>query len=300
MADRPTRDVDSADLPWVAGVTHRFVDVPGVVDPVRLHVAEAGEGDAVLMLHGWPEHWYCWRHVVPELSQRYRLLMADLRGFGWSDAPGYGYDPLTFVEDAIALLDRLGLDRVRLVGHDWGGFTAFLLGVTYPERVERIVVFNAPPLWARLTPKVIGSMWRAWYVLTIASPVRATDPYPSSVHPVVRSTRRAPAVFTPEEGNVYARRLQDPARARASCLLYRNYVRTARDVFIHRRYDGRQLTIPTLLIFGTDDFIVPRSYISGFEHHAPTLEADFVAGCGHFLPEERPDLAVSRLREFLA
>jgi pimeloyl-ACP methyl ester carboxylesterase len=94
MADEPTTDIDTADLPRVVGVTHRFVDIPGLDGPVRLHVAEAGEGDALLMLHGWPQHWYCRRHMVPDLARDYRLIMPDLRGFGWSGAPGYGYDPL--------------------------------------------------------------------------------------------------------------------------------------------------------------------------------------------------------------
>ena len=300
MADEETTDIDAADLPWVDRVTHRFVDIPGSHGPVRLHVAEAGDGDAVLMLHGWPQHWYCWRHVVPDLSRDYRLIMPDLRGFGWSDAPGYGYDPWTFVADAIALLDRLGLERVRLVGHDWGGFTAFLLGIAFPERVERIVVFNAPPLWARLTPQVIASMWRTWYVLAVASPIGPrTLTHHAFVPWFVRLGGRR-HLFSEDEAQIYARRLLQPARARASCLLYRNYMRTARDVFVRRRYDSDQLTVPSRLIFGTDDFIVPRSYIAWFERHAPGLEVEFVAGCGHFLPEERPDLAIGRLREFLA
>jgi pimeloyl-ACP methyl ester carboxylesterase len=293
-------DIDIADMPRVAGVRHRYIEVPGVGVPVRLHVAEAGEGDVVLMLHGWPQHWYCWRHVVPELSTRYRLLMPDLRGFGWSEAPEVGYDPMTFATDAIALLDRLRLERVHVVGHDWGGFTAFLLGVTHPERVERVVVFNAPPLWARLTPRVIASLWRAWYVLTIASPVGPRILSHEAFVPWFVGLGGRKQLFTTDEARIYARRLIEPARARASCLLYRNYLRMARDIFLNRRFDRQQLTVPSRLVFGADDFIVPTSYIAGFERNAPQLHVEFVAGCGHFLPEERPDLAVSRLREFLA
>lgn len=293
-------DIASADVPRVTGVRHQFVDIAGLDDPIRLHVAEAGEGEAVLMLHGWPEHWYCWRHVVPDLSEQYRLVMPDHRGFGWSDAPGYGYDPLTFAADAVALLDRLGLERVRLVGHDWGGFTAFLLGVACPERVERIVVFSAPPLWARLTPKVIGSMWRAWYVLAIASPIGPRLLANQAFVPWFLRLGGGKHVFNSDDAQIYARRLLDPARARASCLLYRSYLRIAREVFIRRRFDGDRLTVPSHLVFGTEDVIVPRSYVAGFEQYAPRLEVEFVDGCGHYLPEERPDLAVRQIREFLA
>ena len=289
---------DDADLPSVPGVAHRFVEVAGAEGTVAIHVAEAGAGDPVLMLHGWPGHWYCWRHLVPELSGSYRLLMPDLRGFGWSDAPGHGYDPRTFAADALALLDALELDRVRLVGHDWGGFTAFLLGVEHPERFTRIVVFNAPPLWAPLSWGVIASLWRTWYVAAIASPLGPR---------LVASPRFLPwfvglggrrHVFSVEDAEIYADRLRQPARARASCLLYRSYLRTAHDVFIRRRYNHDDLAVPTRLVFGADDFYVPSAYVSGFEQHAPNMDVEFVTGCGHFLPEERPDLAAARLQDF--
>jgi pimeloyl-ACP methyl ester carboxylesterase len=287
---------EGEDLPSVPGVTHRFIDVGEAEGRVTLHLAEAGTGDAVLLLHGWPEHWYCWRDIVPDLSGQYRLLMPDLRGFGWSEAPGYGYDPLTYSSDALALLDALGLERVRLVGHDWGGFTAFLLGVTHPERFTRIVVFNAPPLWAALTPGVVASLWRTWYVIAIASPFGpriAADP---RFVPWFVGLGRRRHVFSADDAQIYASRLREASRARASCLLYRSYLRIARDIFLRRRYDGEHLSVPTRLVFGADDFYLPRSYIRGFERNAPTLEVEFVPGCGHFLPEERPDLAAARLR----
>ena len=98
-------------LPPVPSVHHRLVDVPSAGGPLRIHLAEAGAGEPVLLLHGWPQHWFSWRHVVAGLGGRYRLLMPDLRGFGWSQAPGTGYEPHSFAVDAAALLDALGLDR---------------------------------------------------------------------------------------------------------------------------------------------------------------------------------------------
>jgi pimeloyl-ACP methyl ester carboxylesterase len=286
-------------LPSAPSVHHRLVDVASAVGPVRIHLAEAGTGEPVLLLHGWPQHWFMWRHVVAGLGGRYRLLMPDLRGFGWSQAPGTGYEPHSFAADARALLDALGLEGVRLVGHDWGGFTAFLLGVAHPERFKRIVVFNAPPLWVPLSPRVIASLWRTWYVTMVACPlgpaIVASDWF---VPWFIRLGRRA-AVFDDTEADIYARRLGDPARAWASAVLYRSYLRAAGDVFIRRRYRHERLTVPTLLVFGAEDFYVPRSYITGWQSHAPHMRAEFVPGCGHFLPEERPELPSSYLREFL-
>ena len=93
--------------------------------------------------------------------------------------------------------------------------------------------------------------------------------------------------------------LSDPARARASALLYRSYLRAASDIFIRRRYRHDRLTVPALLVFGTEDFYVPRSYITGWQSHAPGMRVKLVPGCGHFLPNERPGLASACLREFL-
>jgi pimeloyl-ACP methyl ester carboxylesterase len=107
----------SRDLPHVDGVEHRFLELPGL----RVHVAEAGEGEPLVMLHGWPQHWYEWRHLIPSLAKRYRVICPDLRGLGWTDAPPSGYEKEELASDVLALLELLGLDRVKLVGHDWGG-----------------------------------------------------------------------------------------------------------------------------------------------------------------------------------
>jgi pimeloyl-ACP methyl ester carboxylesterase len=250
---------DDAGTPSLPGVSHRFVDVAVAGGTLTLHVAEAGVGEPVLMLHGWPGHWYSWRHVVPQLSESYRLLMPDLRGFGWSDAPGSGYDPRTFAADTLALLDALELDRVRLVGHDWGGFTAFLLGLQHPERFSRIVVFNAPHPWAPFSRDVIASLWRTWYVLALASPLGPTLVTSPSFLPWFIGLGGRRHLFSANDAEIFTARLRHPARARASCLLYRSYLRTARDIFIHRRYDHDYLTVPTRLVFGTEDFYVPSA-----------------------------------------
>lgn len=115
-------------MPHLDGVHHRDVAVNGF----RMHVAEAGEGPPVLLVHGWPQHWYAWRKVIPLLSADRRVLCPDLRGFGWSEAPPGRYDKQALADDLAALLDALELERVDLVAHDWGawaGFVARLGGV---------------------------------------------------------------------------------------------------------------------------------------------------------------------------
>src|SRR5918999_5304513 len=127
-------------MPQLEGVEHRFIDVDGL----RMHVAEAGEGEPVLMLHGWPQHWWEWRAVIPRLADRYRLICPDLRGHGWTDAPREGYEKERLATDVLGLLDALELERVRLVGHDWGGWVGFLLCFRAPQRIDRFLALNIP------------------------------------------------------------------------------------------------------------------------------------------------------------
>ncbi|XAR58416.1 Soluble epoxide hydrolase [Bertholletia excelsa] len=119
-------------------IEHKALAVNGI----NLHVAEIGEGPAILLLHGFPELWYSWRHQMLFLSSRgYRAIAPDLRGFGDSDAPpsAAAYTALHVVGDLVALLDSLGLDRVFLVGHDWGAAIAWFFCLFRPDRIKALV-----------------------------------------------------------------------------------------------------------------------------------------------------------------
>src|SRR5437764_7937445 len=125
-------------------VRHRDV----TVRDVRLHIAEAGSGPPLLLLHGWPQHWWCWRKLIPRLAQDYRVIAPDLRGWGWSEAPPGDYAKSMFAADILALIEAEGVEQVSLIGHDWGGYAAFLLALEHPERVRRLVALDIPPPWS--------------------------------------------------------------------------------------------------------------------------------------------------------
>ena len=121
--------MDATDLPHLEGVTHRWVDLPGL----RMHVAEAGVGEPVLLLHGFPQHWWEWRHVMGPLAARHHVIAPDLRGAGWTRTTEGDLDPVQLVDDVLALLDALGLDSVDLVAHDYSAFTAYRLCLRPPH-----------------------------------------------------------------------------------------------------------------------------------------------------------------------
>jgi pimeloyl-ACP methyl ester carboxylesterase len=236
---------------------------------------------------------------VPELAGEFRLICPDLRGFGWTDAPGLGYGNETFAADALALLDALELERVGMIGHDWGGFTSFLLGLMHPERVNGLLVVSAPIPWVKPSPRLAASLWRSWYAWALAAIGReALRRDPGAVRLMLRHGTPDEAIDE-REAEIYAAPLREPARAEASQLLYRYYLRSLLSLR-ERPYDGLRLTMPTRLVLGRDDLPVPEITVRGFEPHADDMAVEMVEGCGHFLPEERPDVVARNARELFS
>jgi pimeloyl-ACP methyl ester carboxylesterase len=284
------------EMPHAEGVEHRFVEANGI----RMHVAESGspEAPAVLLLHGWPQHWYMWRRVMKDLAGDYRLLAPDLRGFGWTDAPGHGYDAETFAADQVALLDALELDRAHVVGHDWGGWTAILLGILHADRVDRMVVCNAPHPWSPLSPRLLLELWRSWYTWLIAMPVIGRRVLQSAwiAQQYMRLNAKLP--FDAEEMEIYARSFREPDRAQAVVELYRYYQRVVVES-VRGRWRSHCLAAPTLLLFGEGDVSLSTKLLPGYESHADDMRVELVPDSGHFIVDERPDLVIERTREWL-
>jgi pimeloyl-ACP methyl ester carboxylesterase len=286
-------------LPHVDGVTHRQVEARGL----EFHVAEAGSGeDVVLCLHGWPQHWYEWRHLLPALADRHRVLAPDLRGFGWSDAPRDGYEKENLADDVLAILDALGIEKVKLVGHDWGGWIGFLLCLRAPERFERYLALNILHPWLGGIRAALPYAWRYTYQLAIMTPFvgyqlhRRGRFVPRVL--VAGSTRKE--VWDPETVATFAANLTEPARARAAVQMYRVFqLRELRPV-LRGRYAGQRLTVPTQLLFGVEDVVLRPELLAGYEQHADAMTVELVRGSGHFIADERPELVAARARELFA
>jgi pimeloyl-ACP methyl ester carboxylesterase len=280
-------------LPELPGVEHRFVDAGGL----RMHVAEAGEGEPVVMLHGWPQHWYLWRHVIPLLAPHARVICPDLRGFGWTDVPASGYDRKTMARDVLALLDELELERVRLVGHDWGGWIGFLLCLDHPDRISRFLAAGIVPPWASGDPRGLLEVWRGAYQIPIAFPQlgrRAVE------HGGARLLlRKASDAFTDEEIEAFTQRLRGE-RARASELLYRTFLTREAVPVATGRYAHARLTVPTLLLVGERDLAIPKRTLRGQAARSDALDLETVPDAGHFIADERPELVADRALRLFA
>jgi len=277
------------ELPHLDGVTHRTVPARGV----RFHVAEAGAGDPVVLVHGWPQHWWTWRHVVPLLAPHARLVMIDLRGFGWTDAPG-AYDKQTLADDLVAVLDALDLERVCLMGHDWGAWSGFLACLAAPERFAAFLALGSPRPGGRPSARQLLEVWRFGYQVAIASPVlgRRLVADRRFVERVIVGGAVQRQAWTPYDLRAFSAVLAEPARAQASVGLYRTFL--TREVA--RTPHGR-LRVPTRIMLGARDPAIPVVLLEGAEDDADEVSVEIVPECGHFVPEEHPELVARRARE---
>jgi pimeloyl-ACP methyl ester carboxylesterase len=123
-----------------SAITHHFALVNGI----RLHYVIAGHGKPVVLLHGWPETWYEWRHIIPSLAKNYTVIAPDLPGLGDSSKPVSGYDGKTVADDIYKLVTQLGFKQIFLVGHDWGGQVAYSYAAAHPSDVRRLVIIETP------------------------------------------------------------------------------------------------------------------------------------------------------------
>ncbi len=286
-------------MPVVEGMElqHRFVDAGGL----RMHVAEAGAGEPLVMLHGWPQHWFMWRKVIPPLAERYRLIMPDLRGFGWTDAPPTGYEKETLAADVMKLLDALELDRVRLMGHDWGGWVGFLMCLHHPERFERFLALSIPPPMSEIPPRYLLGMWRLAYQVLLSTPglgAGSLRRYPQIIRRALSQASKNPGAYSAAELDAFARKLQEPARANATVQLYRTFLTkealpTARGRLRHMR-----LTTKTLLLFGVDDPVIATTMIDRPHPNADDMRVQLVENCGHFIAEDRSEVVTEHALAF--
>lgn len=283
-------------LPQVEGVTHRDVSARGL----RFHVAEAGPADAppVVLLHGWPQHWFMWRHVIPLLAADHRLIVPDLRGLGWSDAPTSGYLKQELADDVLALLSALGVERFDLIGHDWGAFAGFLMCLTAPERVGHCVACSIPHLWPPQERPSLKRLTRLWYQVALATPgLGAGLMRNGSFTTKVLTSARHHGDYTAEELAAFVDVLREPEHAHATSRYYRSFLLHELRPLVGGAFKQRTLTTPTTLLWGARDFILQGAKTTGeHEPYAPSMTIEWAPDTGHFLPEERPELVAERAR----
>jgi pimeloyl-ACP methyl ester carboxylesterase len=286
-------------LPSLPGVTHQQVDVDGLSVHVAVADGTGGRGEPLVLLHGWPQHWWCWRHVVPLLSQRYRLVMPDLRGHGWTQAPAGGYGKEQLADDLLGLLDVLDLPRVGLVGHDWGGWSGFLACLRAPERFSAFLALGIAHPWQAPSAGRALHAWRLGYQVALSTPLvseRALRATPVLIERAIRAGTVRQEAHTAADLRTFAEVLQQPARARATAQLYRTFLLRESPAVALGRYRDLRLTVPTRLLVGDGDPVAAGPLLDGWQQHADDMSVHVLPGVGHFVPEEAPVVVAEQAR----
>jgi pimeloyl-ACP methyl ester carboxylesterase len=288
-------------MPVVAEVDHTFVGLPDG----RMHVATLGAGPPVLLLSGFAQSWWEWRDLMPALATAgYRAIAPDLRGEGWSDLPYRAITRTRRAEDVIALLDTLGLDRVRLVSHDMGAITAFQLALDSPDRFAAQVMLAVPPPQMRFSFDLVPGMRHLWHQEVLAIPGLGAS--------LLRSGRMSHHLFStfsarplnPEVPALAGAMLRDPELSEAASRLCRRMVLPELGRIITGAYRHERFAMPSLFVFGTNDVGFPphvtRKVFADPSAFGVDVRFALIEGAGHYVIDEEPEATATVIVEFFA
>lgn len=277
-------------VPPIEGVRRSYVEARGV----RFHVTESGpqDGRPVLALHGWPQHHWVYRDLLANPPAGLRVIVPDLPGYGWSGPAPHRWAKDDVAADVLALMDALGLDRVLLVGHDWGGFVGYRMLLAAPERFDGYLVMNMAHPWVTariLAPHAWRLMMYQPLMATVGVPLQRRTPFLRKLFALGPKAHR----LDPAVARVYADRFRDPVVARTARDTYRTFL--LREMPSAARYpEQRRSTVPIRVLFGMGDIAVHPALADPATANAADYTFEPVDS-GHFLIDERPDLVRARL-----
>jgi pimeloyl-ACP methyl ester carboxylesterase len=252
----------------------------------------------VLALHGWPQHHYEWRDLLVDPPPGLRIIAPDLPGYGWSGPPPHRWQKEQVASDLLALLDLLGVGRLVLVGHDWGGWVGYLLALREPERFSAFLALNIIHPWQ--TPSaMLPHLWRFYYQPPIALLGQRLQRDTEFVYRAIRGSLYDPSRVSREDVRWFSERMRHPVCAGAGRDTYRTFL-FAELPSGAAHPERRILTVPTRAVFGAADRALHWSLASARTARAADYELELVPDCGHFIADERPEIVRERLAALAA
>lgn len=277
---------------------HAYITTNGV----KLHYVTQGEGDLILMLHGFPEFWYSWRHQIPEFAKDYKVVALDLRGYNDSDKPAdkSAYVMDEFIRDVEGVIKGLGYDKCILVGHDWGGAIAWQFAYAHPQMVERLIILNLPhPAKFAEGLRTPQQLLRSSYMFLFQLPWLPELLIQSSDYQAIENAIKGMAVnksaITKEDLEAY----KDAAAKRGAMTAMLNYYR---NIFQQGMIKGdwSVLEVPTLMIWGEKDTALGTELTYGTAAYVRNFQIKYIPDCSHWVQQEQPQLVNQYIREFLS
>jgi haloacetate dehalogenase len=296
---------DLADL--YPGFAAKWVDTKAG----RIFARTGGAGAPLILLHGHPQTNVMWHRVAPALAQRFGLIIPDLPGYGWSDAPESNAEHLPYSKRSMAnaiieVMEALGFVRARIAGHDRGGRVAYRLALDHPGRLEKLAVLDIVPtwtMWHRMNARLATRAWH-WPFLALPAPFPETmigkDPLFFFDWRTARGTKaKNLSVFDSRALAHYHAFYSDPARIHATCEDYRagRTIDLAHDEA--DRATGKKIICPLLAIWGLDGGVAAEAEdpLAIWREWATDVRG-FGIDCGHYLAEEAPEVTIKALLDF--
>ena len=286
---------------WTHGWAH--------LDSVVLHYVEAGEPEnpLVVLLHGFPEFWYAWRHQIEALAAEFHVVAPDLRGYNRSEKPsGVGsYRPHRLVDDVVELVDHFGVERANVVGHDWGGVVTWEFGHRHPERIDRLAVLNAPhPEALDRELRSPAQLARSWYALFFQLPripeaiLERADGWLGAL----LRTDPTNAAFDESDIDRYERAIARPGALTAALNYYRAFGRSQLRRWLGlAESNGRNPTVEAeaLVIWGEQDRALGTELLDGLDRWVPDIRIERLPEASHWVQNDAPKHVTDLLEEFL-
>jgi pimeloyl-ACP methyl ester carboxylesterase len=262
------------------------------VNGIQLHYVMGGKGNPVVLLHGWPETWYEWRHVMPALAKNYTVIAPDLRGLGDSSKPDSGYDGNTTAEDIYQLLSKLEFNNIYLVAHDVGVQTAYSYAAAHPGNVSKLVILEAPVIGFFPT----GAEDRLWWFSFHQTPdipemltAGKEREYLSWFYRLAYN----PSAITQEDINEYVSHYSAPGGMRAGFEYYRAFPISEEQ---NKELAKVKLPMPVLTLGGEYSF--GSAVFDSMKLLATDVRGVIVPLSGHWIPDEQPDFLIKELAKF--
>jgi pimeloyl-ACP methyl ester carboxylesterase len=275
-----------------------------VVNGVRLHYVEAGTGPLVVLLHGFPEFWYSWRHQIPALADAgFRVIAPDMRGYNLSGKPKgvRPYQLETLAADVAGLIRHAGATRATVVGHDWGGLVAWQVPLHHPEVLEKLIILNAPhPGAARRELRTLAQLRKSWYIFFFQLPVLPEWTIRrrefAGIAKILRTDPVRSGAFSPEDVRLYQQALAQPGALTAALNYYRALFRRSL-----REWSKPfpPITVPTLVIWGERDPYLGLPLLEGLREWVPDLRIERLPEASHWIQVDAPEKVNRWMIEFL-
>ena len=282
---------------------HEHVEANGI----RFHYVTAGQGPLVLLLHGFPQFWYAWRHQIPALAARFKVVAPDLRGYGDTEKPPRVADYRTGIlaADVAGLVKAFGYEKAHVVGHDWGGAVAWTTALEQARVVDKLVVLNCPhPLvFGKALRSNLRQLGRSWYMFFFQLPLLPELVFRLSPNGVVERMFRRMAIrkdtFSDEDLAEFRAALEKPGALTAAINYYRA---TFRNISALRELErsAPKIAAPTLLIWAEEDVALGKELTYGMEPlFSGPFHIEYVPQCSHWVNEEQPERVNRLLLDFL-